>query len=165
MITIKQGDVFESNMEVLVIPVNCVGVMGKGLALQFKNKYPEMYKIYKDDCTYHAISLGHLAYHSKNSHCNKGIIFFPTKNHWKDQSHMDDIQNGLNDFIRHIREWDIKNIAFPAIGCGLGGLYFPDVAGLIVKRLIPLQIDVEIYEFWQYVNNINDQTEDLWSPN
>ena len=79
MIIIKQGDIFKSNMEVLVIPVNCVGVMGKGLALEFKNEYPEMFPIYKNDCSNKVISLGHLSYHSKSEYCDKGIIFFPEK--------------------------------------------------------------------------------------
>ena len=146
MITIQKGDIFESKMEVLVNPVNCVGVMGKGLALEFKKRYPKMYQKYLDACQSGDLKIGN----PYITHGEKNILLFPTKDHWKEPSKLQYISWGLDYLALKIKynHWAdaYPSFAFPALGCGLGGLYWPEVAGLIVRKLVMLPIDVEIYE-------------------
>ena len=138
-------NIFYSNMEVVTIPVNTVGVMGKGLALEFKNIYPEIFEKYKKDCNL-GFHTGQVIYYNKSIYNDKGILLFSTKNHWKENSKIEYIEEGLLDFVCHVSEWNIKSIAFPALGCGLGGLNWRDVATLMINKLLLLPIDVEIYE-------------------
>lgn len=145
MIVIKKGNIFNSEMETITIPVNTVGVMGKGLALECKNLYPEIFKKYIDDCKY-GFHTGLVIYYEKSKYNNKGILLFPTKKHWKENSKIEYIEKGLSCFNSYLSEWNIKSIAFPALGCGLGGLDWREVSSLMVKKLVLLPIDVEIYE-------------------
>lgn len=116
---IENGDIFNSECEYLVNPVNTVGVMGKGLALSFKNKFPNNFKKYKKYCQSGDFVVGKLLIISEN---NKKIINFPTKIHWKDNSRIGFIIDGLKKLKIAIEKRDIKSVAMPKIGCGLGGL-------------------------------------------
>ena len=148
MLTIKKGNIFDSKMDVLTIPVNCVGVMGKGLALEFKNRYPVIFDAYKEDCLY-GFHIGQVNYYERNfrnANYTHDFLLFPTKKHWRESSKMEYIERGLLSFTCHLSEWNIKSIAFPALGCGLGGLNWFDVVTLMVKKLVLLPIDIEIYE-------------------
>lgn len=114
------GDIFESGAEALVNPVNTVGVMGKGLALEFKKRFPQNYLEYKYACTQARIKTGRV-FVTKDLFRGY-IINFPTKKHWKDSSNLEDISLGIEDMIRVVHKMKIKSVAVPALGCGLGGL-------------------------------------------
>lgn len=145
MITEVTGSIFDADVEVLVNPVNCVGVMGKGLAKQFKEKYSEYYKSYKKACSRGAFELGRVALYSVSFHGDTPWIIcsFPTKYHWEDSSTVDSITSGLKD-LKSCIEWiHIRSIAIPALGCGLGGLDWKEVKPLIYEILGNLQ-DIRI---------------------
>lgn len=116
---IENGDIFNTECEYLVNPVNTVGVMGKGLALQFKEKFPENFNKYKKYCNSKDFTVGKLLIITEN---DKKIINFPTKIHWKDKAKMKYILDGLEKLKLAIKKRNIKSIAMPKIGCGLGGL-------------------------------------------
>jgi len=124
---LKEGSIFDVPCTILVNPVNCVGVMGGGLALEFKKRYPNMYKIYQEDCKYNNIAIGKCSMFIVDN--NLTIINFPTKLHWKNPSKYYYIAFGLRSLHSMLAEGDIVNI--PALGCGLGGLKFE-----IVKELV-----------------------------
>lgn len=130
-------DIFASSTDVLVNPVNCVGVMGKGLALSFKNKFPDMYKQYKKDCHDGKVVIGRInvySYFEEETLDQKYIFNFPTKKHWKDNSNLAEIEEGIKDLLSKIEEYQIDSIAIPRIGCGLGGLdWEADVQPLLYK--------------------------------
>ncbi len=137
------GDLFESEAEILVNTVNCVGVMGKGIALQFKKRYPDMMKDYKARCDSGLVKLGK-PYLYENMF-GKSILNFPTKDHWRAVSRLHDVINGLNYFIENYQSWGVKSIAFPPLGCGNGGLEWETVGRVIFQMLSHLDIDIEIY--------------------
>lgn len=143
MIHFQFGNIFDSSAQALVNPINCVGVMGKGLALQFKQKYPEMFEAYKEACRKKWIKIGNLFLFTEK---DKLIIGFPTKKHWKDKSELKYIEIGLIKLVELIKERNIKSIAIPALGCGLGQLKWDDVRDLMIKYLEPLN-DVEIFVY------------------
>ena len=137
MIEIVKGDIFSADVEALVNPVNCVGIMGKGLALQFKKKFPDYYKHYASACKEHRIILGN-AYFYINLYPDfrtSLIVSFPTKYHWQDKSRLWDITQGLEMLSIKIRDFKVKSIAIPALGCGLGGLDWADVLVIIQDKL------------------------------
>ena len=142
MINYVSGNIFSSECDVLVNPVNCVGVMGKGLALEFKLKYPDMFKTYQEVCKAKELRLGRPMYVRG---ADKSIVLFPTKYHWKEKSETNAIKNGLEVFSRGYKKLGIKSIAFPKLGCGLGGLDWAEVKPLMEQYLSNLDIEVEIY--------------------
>lgn len=125
---IEKGNIFNSSCEFLVNPVNCVGVMGKGLALEFKNKYPLNFEVYKKACDNASFNIGNLLIVYEN---NKFIVNFPTKKHWRNKSDLEFIKIGLEELKVAIKEFNIKSIALPKLGCGLGGLDWNEVFDLI----------------------------------
>jgi len=127
------GDLLESKTEVLVNPVNCYGVMGKGLALQFKKKYPSYFQQYKGLCDDGMIRLGRVHLHQNAAF--PAIVSFPTKNHWSDKSLLENIDQGLSSLSEAIESMQVKSIAIPQLGCGFGGLPWESVRELIVNRL------------------------------
>ncbi len=136
MITETEGNLLEAKTEALVNAVNCVGVMGKGIALQFRREFSEDYfKDYKRACQSGELAIGKVhVYELKNVETNpRFIINFPTKNHWRRQSRIEDIESGLQSLVEAIELYEIKSIAMPALGCGLGGLNYAEVKGLIEK--------------------------------
>lgn len=143
------GNIFDSEVEALVNPVNCVGVMGKGLALEFKKRYPSCYKEYVVACKNSEIYPGKCflsgTYLTHDPSLPKYIINFPTKNHWRDKSELDDIKSGLESLNELIYEFDIKSLAMPALGCGLGGLRWKAVREVIENSFVSLDSDIDVY--------------------
>lgn len=162
MITYVKGDLFESPAKVLVNTVNTVGVMGKGVALEFKKRYPEMFVAYKNLCDTKKITVGSLFLWKKNK---KWVLLFPTKQHWRNPSKLDYIEKGL---IKFRDNWDrlgADSIAFPRLGCGNGNLNWDDVRPLMEKYLrgIPLQIYIYVDIYNDPVPEHLNQTEiDQW---
>lgn len=148
MIKITQGDILSANVDAIVNTVNCVGVMGKGLALQFKKSYPDNYEAYKLACEHKAIRTGKMFTFMRKSQSNpKYIINFPTKQHWRDPSKIEFIDDGLTDLVRVVPYLSIKSIAIPPLGCGLGGLEWSVVLPKIKEAMMSLNdVDILIYE-------------------
>ncbi|MDO9485392.1 MAG: macro domain-containing protein [Actinomycetota bacterium] len=147
MITSAEGDLLGADVEALVNTVNCVGVMGKGIALQFKRTYPENFRAYAIACKEDEVKLGQMFVFETNAITGpKWIINFPTKGHWKANSRLSDVDAGLDDLIRVIEDLGIKSIAVPPLGAGNGGLDWTNVEPLIRKRLgILSDVDVRLY--------------------
>ena len=143
MITIVHGNIFDSKAQAIVNAVNCVGVRGKGLALQYKNRYPEMFEEYRKICLNSSFYPGCL--HLYNAPDRK-IINFPTKNDWRQKSDYSYIETGLETFKNVYESWGIVSVAFPPLGCGLGGLDQEKVLAMIKEKLEDLPIDIEFYE-------------------
>lgn len=123
MITYGIGSIFDSGAYALVNPVNCVGVMGKGLALEFKKRFPGNFKTYQSACSKGVVQIGKVfRYYTDLPGTPKIIFNFPTKQHWRDPSKLRYIEKGLLDLMLYISITDIPTIAIPALGCGEGGL-------------------------------------------
>jgi O-acetyl-ADP-ribose deacetylase (regulator of RNase III)/uncharacterized protein YwgA len=137
------GDLFESRAQTLVNTVNCVGVMGKGVAEQFKLRFPAMFKDYKGRTERRAVRLGEPYLYQDPSGAR--IINFPTKDHWRSPSRLADIEHGLDYLAAHAAAWEVTSIALPPLGCGNGGLEWSEVGPLIYGKLHELPIDVEVY--------------------
>lgn len=147
MIREIEGNILESKAEALVNTVNTVGVMGKGLALQFKKAFPENYKKYVIACKNKEIDIGTLfVTKEKTLDGEKIIINFPTKKHWKKPSEYIYIEKGLDDLIRIIKEYNIKSIAIPPLGCNNGGLNWDKVKKIIINKLSHLDIEIYLYQ-------------------
>ena len=142
MLKYVRGDIFNSPAQVLVNTVNTVGVMGKGIALSFKKKYPEMFTIYRKACDKHQLVIGKLMLWYGPDHW---ILNFPTKEHWRNPSKMEYIEKGLMAFQRKYADYNITSIAFPKLGCGNGELDWEQVKPLMEKYLKELPIDIYIY--------------------
>lgn len=147
MIEYKNGDILREDVEAIVNTVNCVGIMGRGLALQFKNKFPQNLKEYQLACTNKEVQLGKMFVHQTGQLINpKYIINFPTKGHWKQNSKIEDISNGLDDLITIIEKYSIKSIAIPPLGSGLGGLDWEMVKKLIEEKLKNINCTIILFE-------------------
>ena len=140
---IRIGNMFESKAATLVNTINCVGVMGKGIALEFKNRYPVMYKEYVDLCSKGLVKPGKPYYYCDLN--GTSIINFPTKDHWRSPSKLSYIVNGLDWFREHYQELGITSVAFPPLGCGNGGLDWAVVGPLMYAKLSDLPIDIELF--------------------
>lgn len=128
MIERMHGDILGANSEALVNAVNCVGVMGRGIALQFKNAFPENYELYRRACERAELRPGAMfSYQTRYFGNPKYIINFPTKRHWKAKSRTEDIDSGLKALVAEVRKRGIRSIAIPPLGCGLGGLNWDEV--------------------------------------
>jgi len=137
------GDILKSKAQTLVNTINCVGIMGKGIALEFKNRFPEMFKDYTMRCERKEMRVGQpYVYKSLFS---QQIANFPTKEHWKSVSKVSDIERGLDYLLAHYKEWGITSIAIPPLGCGNGQLEWKVVGPLIYSRAKQMDIPVEIY--------------------
>ncbi len=136
MIEFKTGDILRTDAEALVNTVNCVGIMGRGIALQFKNDFPENFKAYEAACEREEVQPGKMFVFETRTLTNpKFIINFPTKRHWRGKSRMEDIDSGLKALVDEIRIRGIRSIAIPPLGSGLGGLNWNDVRPRIVDAL------------------------------
>lgn len=142
MIEYIEGNIFDSPAQVIVNTVNTVGVMGKGLALSFKKRYPDMFESYKKVCEKHQLTIGKLMLYKEADHW---ILLFPTKENWRKPSKLEYIEKGLMKFVNTYAEKHITSIAFPKLGCGNGELDWNLVRPLMEKYLKPLPIDVYIY--------------------
>lgn len=136
------GDLFASDADALVNTVNCVGVMGKGVALEFKKRFPLMARDYADRCARGEVRLGEPYLFAEQG---RRIINFPTKGHWRSPSRLRDIEAGLDRLVVQMAEWGIAGIALPPLGCGNGGLEWSQVGPLIYAKLGSLPIEVEVY--------------------
>ncbi len=147
MIHYLTGNIFDSHAMALVNTVNLLGVMGKGIAFQFKEKYPNNYKVYKNACKDKTISIGKsLVTKEKTTYGEKFIINFPTKTDWRKPSEYIYIEQGLENLVDIINQYGIKSIAIPPLGSGNGGLNWPKVKSIIETKLSCLDIDIYIYE-------------------
>ena len=147
----KQGNIFESKSDIIVNPVNCVGVMGKGLALQFKNNFPRNFVLYKEVCNKGKLKPGSIFvtgyYIGKIPYY---IVNFSTKGHWSLPSKIEYIKDGLDTLVKYLKNppvgmRPVNTISIPKLGCGLGGLKWNDVYPLIIAAFVPLDIIIHIY--------------------
>ena len=147
MIRFKSGDLLAEDAEALVNAVNCVGVMGRGIAKQFKNAFPANFRAYATACRNREVRPGRMFVFDTGSEGNpRYILNFPTKRHWRGNSRIEDIEAGLTDLVREIVDRRIRSIALPALGSGHGGLEWQTVRRLIEDTVSCLQ-DVEIAVF------------------
>ncbi len=160
-LSILDGDMFTSMCQTLTIPVNIVGVMGKGVAFRAKYQFPDVYVKYQNYCRSHQLEMGKPVLYKreasfdheladepsmiKNMNGETWFLLFPTKKHWKDQSKIADIEAGLQWIVTNYKKKEIKSLALPALGCGLGGLEWSNVGPLICQYLANLDIPVNLY--------------------
>ena len=148
MIEPTRGNILTDDAEALVNTVNCVGVMGKGIALQFKKAFPENFKAYEAACRREEVKPGRMFVFETGQMFNpRYIINFPTKRHWRGKSRYEDIAAGLRALVREVRERKIRSIAIPPLGSGLGGLQWGRVKAMIEAAFeeIP-DVQVKLYE-------------------
>ncbi|CAG1014484.1 hypothetical protein ANAEL_04991 [Anaerolineales bacterium] len=147
MIVVRQGDLLRADAEAIVNTVNCVGVMGRGLALQFRKQFPENYEEYRKVCSKGGLRPGMMLIHDLNRLMNpRYIVNFPTKRHWREPSRIEDIESGLRSLTAEVKKHGIRSIAIPPLGCGLGGLDWKIVRTMIENAFLELP-EVEVYLF------------------
>lgn len=151
-ISLGSGNIFLSNMETITVTVNCVGIMGKGLALQAKDLFPEVAEYYKNLCEINEMKLGRVFIFNKEADSLKNfngefkkILLFPTKDHWKNPSKINEIERGLEWFSENFKKLEIHSLAISALGCGYGKLNWRDVGPIMYKYLDKMKMPVEIY--------------------
>lgn len=162
MILYVKGSLLQSPAQVLVNTVNTVGVMGKGIALEFKRLFPEMYHQYRELCEHGQFQIGTLWLYKSN---NKWVLNFPTKKHWRNPSRVEYIDAGLQKLVNSYADLGIYSIAFPALGCGNGQLDFErQVKPLMEKYLRQLPIEVFIYPGHKntFVEHLNPEEMKKW---
>lgn len=146
-IELRTGDIFKADADAIVNTVNCVGIMGRGIALQFKNAYPANFKAYKAACDAEQVQPGRMFVFETGKFAPRFIINFPTKRHWKGKSRIEDIESGLIALGEEIVSRGIKSVAIPPLGAGLGGLDWDDVLPRIKAALQEISgVDVVIFE-------------------
>jgi len=158
MITYITGNILASNAQALINTVNTVGIMGKGLALQFKDAYPSNFTAYQKACKQGDIAIGKL-FVTIDQNLKSGekiIINFPTKKDWRNPSEYIFIEQGLDDLVKIIKKQNIKSVAIPPLGAGLGGLKWEKVKKIIEQKLTNLDVEIIVYE---PNNNIKEQFE------
>ncbi len=148
MIRFKTGDILAEDVEALVNTVNCVGIMGRGIALQFKKRFPENYRAYSKACDRGEVQPGRLFVFPTRWLTNpRYILNFPTKRHWRGNSRLEDIEAGLGDLTRWIRESGVRSVAVPPLGSGLGGLDWATVRGLIEAAMANIEgVQIVVFE-------------------
>lgn len=146
IVSIKKDNIFNTKAQTIVNTINCVGVMGKGIALVFKLRYPQMFDLYKEYCKSKLIGIGKLWLY-KGEPEDPWVLNFPTKFHWKYPSKIEYIESGLQKFLATYKEKGIESIAFPLLGTHNGGLDKREVLSLMEKYLNQCDIPVEIYEY------------------
>jgi O-acetyl-ADP-ribose deacetylase (regulator of RNase III) len=148
LIRYMRGDLLASDAEALVNAVNTVGVMGKGIALRFKQTFPENFRAYAAACARGEVRTGRIFVTERNAlYPPRWIVNFPTKEHWKNPTRIEWIESGLHDLCAAIRNNAIRSIAIPALGCGNGGLDWAIVRPLIEAALNEIEdVDIRVYE-------------------
>ena len=148
MLELTRGDILKADAEALVNTVNCVGVMGRGIALQFRKAFPDNFKAYKSVCDKKQLHPGIMFVYDLNRFQNpRYVINFPTKRHWKGKSKIDDIKSGLEALVQEVSNRNIRSIAIPPLGCGLGGLDWNLIKQIIEKVFTALpDVHVLLYE-------------------
>ncbi|MGW4412236.1 type II toxin-antitoxin system antitoxin DNA ADP-ribosyl glycohydrolase DarG [Nonomuraea sp. NPDC004702] len=144
VITETSGNLLHDHPQALVNTVNTVGVMGKGIALQFKRAFPEVFAAYAQACAQGRVRPGHI-FPVPIADGQRWVLNFPTKRHWRQPSQLEDIRDGLDDLARLLGDLNITSVALPPLGCGNGGLEWSVVRPLIVEKLAPLDIDIRLY--------------------
>jgi O-acetyl-ADP-ribose deacetylase (regulator of RNase III) len=161
LLSVLDGDMFFSRAQTLTVSVNVVGVMGKGVASRAKYQFPDVYVRYQDVCRSHQLRMGKPVLYKReassdyemadepstltNSNGETWFLLFPTKKHWREQSHIGDIEEGLKWILENYKKEGIKSLALPALGCGLGGLEWSEVGPILVRYLSTLDIRVSIF--------------------
>ena len=160
MITYTQGNLLDAPAEALVNTVNAVGVMGRGVALMFKEAFPENFRAYEAACKRNEVKTGHVFATERHQLIGpKWIINFPTKQHWRNPSKIEWIEQGLEDLKRFIVAHKIRSIALPPLGTGNGGLDWSDVKPRIERALGSLQdVDVVVFEPTSKYQNVAKRT-------
>lgn len=143
MVVTKVGDLFRSDAQTWVNTVNTVGIMGKGVALEFKKRFPDMFEDYAERCRRKEVRLGQPYLYRRPS--PPWVLNFPTKDHWRSVSKVSDIVAGLDHLERHYREWGITSLAVPPLGCGNGGLDWRVVGPLLHRHFSRFDVPVELY--------------------
>ena len=146
MIQFTHGDIFAQPTDAIVNPVNCVGVMGRGLALQFKRRYPAAFLAYRQACAERRVRPGRVFMFDTGCERPRWIVHFPTKRHWRDRSAIGDIEAGLRDLAAAVARHGIRSIAVPPLGCGLGGLDWRTVRPLVTACLAGTPATVIVLE-------------------
>jgi O-acetyl-ADP-ribose deacetylase (regulator of RNase III) len=161
LLSLAEGDMFFSTMQTLTVSVNTVGIMGKGLASRAKYQFPDVYVVYQDACRKKALKMGKPFLYKREvsfddelvdepqafagPNCVKWFLVFATKRHWRENSDLDGIEEGLRWIIANHKKEGIASIALPALGCGLGNLDWRKVGPLLCQNLVRLGIPVAIY--------------------
>lgn len=145
-IEIINGNIFNTKAQTIVNTVNCVGVMGKGIALVFKLRYPSMFELYHEYCREHLIDIGKLWLYKGEANA-PWVLNFPTKTHWKLPSEYSYIEKGLQKFVDTYKEKGITSIAFPLLGANNGGLNGEKVKEIMISYLEKCDIPIEIYMY------------------
>jgi len=143
MVRVIVGDIFASRAQTLVNTVNCVGVMGAGIALEFKRRFPEYYEDYRERCKQGKVKLGSPYLYKRLG--PPWILSFPTKDHWRSMTRLDDIVRGLEWIQKHYKEWGIESLAVPPLGAGHGQLEWRVVGPTLYRYLKLMDIPVELY--------------------
>lgn len=147
-ITLTRGDLLkQDDVDAIVNTVNCVGIMGKGIALQFRNKWPENFRAYETACKAKQVRPGHMFVFDSGGLVKPNfIINFPTKDHWRGKSRIEFIRDGLADLVAQIHRLGIRSVAIPPLGCGNGGLDWAEVKPLIEAAFADLpEVDVRLF--------------------
>lgn len=144
MITVLTGNIFTTACNTIVNTVNCVGVMGAGIAYEYRLRYPEMYEKYQKLCKENLLQIGSLWIYKAE---NKSILNFPTKNDWKQPSKIEYLEKGLQKFVDTYKEKEITSIAFPLLGASHGGLTQEQSLSTMKKYLTQCDIEIEIWHF------------------
>lgn len=148
---VEQSDLFESDADALVNPVNSQGFMGKGVAAEFKKRFPEIMRPYRQACISGSLIPGKIMLCQLIAELDwfewkaPKILLFPTKDHWRSKSKLEWIDKGLSYIGNHYQQWGIRSVATPQLGCGLGGLRWEDVQPLIEKHFEHDPLDVQVY--------------------
>ena len=156
MIEIKRGNIFTTKCQTIVNTVNCVGIMGAGIAYEFKLRFPEMFEKYKSFCDNGLIDIGNLWIYKltkDNNDMYEYILNFPTKKHWKYPSKIEYLEKGLEKFVNTYKEKNISSIAFPLLGASKGGI--DETVSISIMRKYLDKIDIPI-EIWQFDSNAKD---------
>ena len=146
-VKLTSGDLLEQKLDAIVNTVNTVGVMGKGVALQFKRRWPENFRAYEAACKAHVVQVGKMFIFDNGALLSpKYIVNFPTKQHWRGDSRLEYIEAGLKDLVEQIRRLNIRSIAMPPLGCGNGGLDWADVEPRIRRAFADLpEVEVRLF--------------------
>jgi len=147
VIRYKQGNLLASDAQALVNTVNTVGVMGKGIALMFKQRFPLNFQLYAAACKAQQVQTGRMFVTEVGELDGpRWVVNFPTKQHWRDPSQMAWVIEGLQDLRRFLVDESVQSVAIPPLGAGLGGLFWPAVQAQIEQALADLPLDIQVYE-------------------